>query len=394
MQKPTLIDLFSGAGGISHGFEQAGFSVIAGVDLDHDSLLTFKANHAGSRVLKADLAKLQPSELASILGIKPGQIDCIVGGPPCQGFSKNRAGRHQNGIYVDDPRNYLFARFLGYIAYFQPKIVLMENVPEMLAKLNGSFRSAVFESFSDMGYSIDAKILNAAEYGVPQQRRRAFYIAGREGQKVAFPQPTSKVGPKAGRRTPTSPEYPHVTDSSQSMLPIFDFLSTGVSVWDAIGDLSGRYAESLNDCCDYANEPCSNYQLQRRSEMKLVRNHFPWQLSERQIQRISLLNQGEGYLHLPPELQVKSGYGSAYRRLQSDAQALTITTWMFHPGSGMFTHPFENRVITIREAARLQSYQDSFVFYGSYHSQCRQVGNSVAPLVAKSIAQAILPVIS
>jgi DNA (cytosine-5)-methyltransferase 1 len=107
------------------------------------------------------------------------------------------------------------------------------------------------------------------------------------------------------------------------------------------------------------------------------------------MSRIRLLGEGEGQLHLPPELQTKEGYGSAYRRMQADAQALTLTTWMFHPGSGMFTHPKDDRVVTIREAARLQSYQDDFVFTGRYHSQCRQVGNSVAPLMAMNLAGAI-----
>jgi DNA (cytosine-5)-methyltransferase 1 len=174
---------------------------------------------------------------------------------------------------------------------------------------------------------------------------------------------------------------------------MFDDVLVGPTVWEAISDLQGIYADTLNESCNYAKEPQTDFQAQRRNGVNKVSNHFPWKLSERQLQRIRLLSEGQGQAHLPKELQTADGYGSAYRRLQSTAQALTITTWMFHPGSGMFTHPFEDRVITIREAARIQSFQDDFTFFGKYHSQCRQVGNSVAPLVAKRIALSILQVL-
>lgn len=125
MSKPALIDLFCGAGGLSHGFQQAGFTVRAGVDADEDSLVTFQANHPGSHVIKADIQQMTPEKLAKQLNIQPGELDCLVGGPPCQGFSKNRAFRHQNGTFVDDPRNHLYWHFFEFVAYFQPKAVVM-----------------------------------------------------------------------------------------------------------------------------------------------------------------------------------------------------------------------------------------------------------------------------
>lgn len=394
MKAPTLVDLFCGAGGMSHGFEQAGFSVVAGVDFDEDSVVTFAANHAGSRALKADLAKQSPQQLAHELGIVPGTIDCMVGGPPCQGFSRNRAFRHDSeGNFVDDPRNHLYWHFFEYVSYFRPKVVVMENVPEILIKANGAFRDAVFERFQSLGYNAEAKVINAAEYGVPQWRRRAIFLAGRDNQKVAFPMPTTEPGPRPGRRTPTSADYIGSPNGKSYTLPLFATIPVGPTVWEAISDLHGEYASQLSGECGYASDAASAYQRQRRNQNGSVQNHFPWRLSERQLKRIRLLGEGQGFLHLPEELQTKSGYGSAYRRLQANAQALTLTTWLFHPGSGMFTHPFEDRVLTIREAARLQSFQDNFVFSGRYHSQCRQVGNSVAPLVAKNIADAILPIL-
>lgn len=394
MDKPTVMDVFCGAGGMSHGFARAGFSIVAGVDFDADSLVTFAANHPGSRCLNADLAKTSPEQLATALAIAPDTVDCLVGGPPCQGFSRNRAFRHDaDGNFVDDPRNHLYWHFFAFVAYFRPKVVVMENVPEILIKKDGAFRDAVFERFHSLGYNAKARIINAAEYGVPQWRRRAIFLAGRDNQELRFPAPTTLPGPRPGHRTPRSADYVGFPAAHNARLPLFDQPPVGPSAWGAIADLHGEYASSLDGWCAYAAQASSPYQRERRNGDERVHNHYPWKLTERQLRRLRLLSEGQGLLHLPEELQTKNGYGSAYRRLQADAQALTLTTWLFHPGSGMFTHPFDDRVVTIREAARLQSFQDGFVFAGRYHSQCRQVGNSVAPLVAKSLATAILPVL-
>lgn len=386
--QPTLIDLFSGAGGMSHGFEQAGYRVLAGVDWDEDSLNSFALNHQGARTLKADLASMTPQEMGEALRLEPGGVDVVAGGPPCQGFSRNRAFRHQDGSFVDDPRNHLYWHFFEYVGFFRPKVVVMENVPEILIKQNGYFKEAVFERFASLGYAVEAKVLNAADYGVPQRRRRAIFLAGRDGVRVRHPEPTTVPGVRAGKRTPTSRDRIETKRNGSLALPMFaeDRLASGPSVWDAIGDLHGSYADELHGDARYASAASTDFQRARRHEGTLVRNHFPWPLSERQLSRIRLLKPGQGQAHLPAELQTAEGYGSAYRRMDPDAQALTITTWMFHPGSGMFTHPFDDRVVTIREAARLQSFQDRFIFTGRYHSQCRQVGNAVAPLVAHNIA--------
>ncbi len=390
MERPTLIDLFCGAGGLSHGFEQAGFSILAGIDSDEDSLKTFQLNHPESFALKSDMQEVSPENLAQHLELKPGVLDCLVGGPPCQGFSKNRAFRHQNGVFVDDPRNHLYWLFFSFVDYLRPKTVVLENVPEILTKAQGHFQEAVFDTFHKLNYTVQAQVLDASLFGVPQKRRRAFFIAVRDKHShVTFPKATYLPGRRPTRRTPHSVDYAQqdATTSMGTVLPGFVSLPIGPSVWDSISDLGGVYADALQEWSDYAKEPQTIYQKERRERsFGRVKNHFPWKLTDRQLQRIRLLKEGQGQLHLPKELQTKNGYGSAYRRIQSDAQALTITTWMFHPGSGMFTHPFEDRVITIREAARLQSFQDYFVFLGRYHSQCRQVGNAVAPLVAKNLA--------
>lgn len=390
IKKPTVLDLFSGAGGISHGFEQAGFRVVAGVDIDKDAVTTFQTNHKDAKGVEADLSTLPPGELMAQLNIGKGAIDCIVGGPPCQGFSKNRAFRHKDGTFADDFRNYLFWHYFDFVEHIRPKVVLMENVPEILIKKNGWFRDAILEKFGELGYTAVAQILVANEYGVPQRRRRAFFLAGIDGLELSLPSQTTLAGKRAGKRTPKSDNFISQNQLLQPEAGLSISLQQSPSVWDAISDLHGCYADSLDKPGNYARPPQTKFQEEMRSSAKEVYNHFPWPLSERQLRRIELLQEGQGQEHLPLELQTKQGYGSAYRRLDSKSQALTITTWMFHPGSGMFTHPFENRVITIREAARLQSFRDSFRFTGKYHSQCRQVGNSVAPLVAKKIAEKII----
>lgn len=386
---PTLLDLFCGAGGISHGFDRAGFRVVGGVDSDEDSIETFRRNHPGVRAVCNDLAKVTGKHLAEALGVEAGSVDCVAGGPPCQGFSRNRAFRHKDGKFVDDPRNHLYWHFFEFVEHLRPKAVVMENVPEILTKANGFFREAVFERFHSMGYAANSTILNAAEYGVPQRRRRAIFLAGRDGVELSFPIPTHRLGPKAGSRTPKSKSVFEPPKSATQTLPLFAAPPQGPTVWDAIGDLHGEYAKTLDSSSRYATGPTTRYQRARRCSLQQVDNHYPWPLSDRQLRRVRLLREGQGQAHLPRALRSKGGYGSAYRRMQADAQALTITTWMFHPGSGMFTHPKDDRVVTIREAARLQSFQDEFVFSGRYHSQCRQVGNSVAPLVAFNLALTI-----
>lgn len=388
MPDPSLIDLFCGAGGLSHGFANSGFRVVAGVDFDKDSMLTFAANHPGARGLCEDLSRLSPRALAEALDVKPGEVDCLAGGPPCQGFSKNRAFRHDDKGFVDDPRNDLYWHFFAFVEHLRPKIVVMENVPEILIKKNGYFRDAVFERFDELGYSGEARVVNAAEFGVPQWRRRAIFMAGRDGVRVPFPEPTSLPGPRPGRRTPTSKKQ-IVSRRSSATLSLFNDLKTSPTVWEALSDLHGGYAETLEGQGTYMGEAANDYQRTRRNGEAGPWNHYPWPLRESQLRRIRLLREGEGHLHLPDDLKPKEGYGSAYRRMQRDAQALTLTTWMFHPGSGMFTHPIEDRVVTIREGARLQSFDDSFKFVGRYHSQCRQVGNAVAPLVAASLARSV-----
>jgi DNA (cytosine-5)-methyltransferase 1 len=282
----------------------------------------------------------------------------------------------------------LFWTFFKYVEALEPTWVLMENVPDLLVKKNGYFLEAIAGRFKGLGYQMSVQVLNAAEYGVPQLRRRAFFLARKGATQPALPFPKTTPGQRALDRTRTSRTRKELT--SETNMKLFESgLEVGPSVWDAISDLSGSYPDEFGGNTTYATEAINPYQRKMRGRRKTVSNHFPWPLTPLQRSRVALLKPGQGQDHLPPSLQVAGGYGSAYRRLDPDAVALTLTTWLFHPGSGMFTHPFENRVLTIREAARIQSFSDGFEFIGRYHSQARQVGNAVAPLVAEAIGDAI-----
>lgn len=360
-----VIDLFSGCGGLSIGFEAAGFTVLGGNDHDEDSMDAYGLNHPKAKVWRGKIEDLDPIRVLNDVNLRPGELDVLIGGPPCQGFSRNRARRHVRGEFVDDPRNYLFKHFLRFVAAMRPRAVLIENVADMIVKQGGAFEQEIAERLDDMGYHYtSAKVLNAADFGVPQRRRRAFILAGRD-------------------RRLTLPEATHASSPDEnSMFP----LAPWVTIWDAISDLPRLgEGEGARDS-PYGSSPTTNYQQLMRTTCETVSEHIAWNMSSTQRERLSYLGEGDGVEKLPPHLAPKSGYGSAYRRMARDIPALTITTWMYHPGSGMFWHPVDPRIITVREGARLQSFPDWSQFVGGKISRCRQVGNAVPPLLAQQIA--------
>jgi DNA (cytosine-5)-methyltransferase 1 len=368
--KLKLIDLFAGCGGLSTGFELTEkYQVVAGNDFDHDSLSAFHQNHPGAQAWGGSITDIDPLSKMSELGFRRGELDVMVGGPPCQGFSRNRALRHVKGRFQDDPRNYLFKEYMRFVEVFLPRVVLIENVPDMLIKENGRFGQEIQESLDSLGYrNYDAAVLNAADYGVPQRRRRAIITASRE-TAVKLPTPT------------------HSRDLNDEVL---FHLPAWRTISEAIGDLPSLPAEG-GGCSPgpYAGEPQNDYQRLMRGDMREVTDHVSWALTKAQSDRLSHLRPGDGAECLPPHLAPKTGYGSAYRRMSWNVPALTITTWMYHPGSGMYFHPSDHRNITVREGARLQSFPDSTVFVGGKVSRCRQVGNAVPPLLARAIGDQI-----
>ncbi len=363
---PMFVDLFCGCGGMSWGLTQAGFHVLAGVDIDMPSIETYRRNFGDDAGLPTDLTVLEPASFAEYLNLRPEELDLLVGGPPCQGFSKNVPRRYR---YLEDPRNRLVRRFLEYAEYLRPQVIIMENVAEMKNGFEGAYTDEIGERLKAIGYEVSDKVLYAPDYGVPQRRRRAFFFANRLGSPVEFPEPTN---------------FP--SDAQ----PMLSSLGSGyVTVRDAIGDLPSLAHGEGASPMDYDKPPQTPYQVLMRRNSKVLFDHIARKLADTQYRRLASIVAGQGARDLPDELKPKSHFSGAYGRLEWDSIAPTITRWVFHPGSGRFGHPSDVRVITIREAARLQSFSDDFVFTGTYIQKSHQVGNAVPPLIMKAFGEKV-----
>lgn len=337
-QKYTVLDLFCGCGGLSLGFEKAGYNVLLGIDNWNDALVTYSVNHKNSATLCADLAKLRAEEVDEIIGYN--KVDVIIGGPPCQGFSI--AGKR----IVNDERNTLYKGFVRMVDYFKPKAFVLENVPNILTIGGGIVKEEIIKDFAELGYSVVTKVLLASDFGVPQNRRRAIFVGLYNGCNFEFP-----------LRKVESP----------------------ITCKDAISDLS---YESIVDGGSYPMPPQSEYQKMMRRGSKGVYNHDITIHTSQTQKIIAMVPDGGNYKDLPPELQNTRKVHIAWTRLNSQKPSVTIDT-----GHNHHFHYKYNRVPTARESARLQSFPDSFVFLGNKTSKLKQIGNAVPPLLAQCIAE-------
>ncbi|RPH31553.1 MAG: DNA cytosine methyltransferase [Bacteroidales bacterium] len=337
--KHTVIDLFCGCGGLSQGFIEAGYEVVLGIDNWKDAVQTFEKNHNNSKGVIADLFIETPAFISKKTGIK--KVDLIIGGPPCQGFSI--AGKQ----IVDDERNKLYKSFVNFVDYYKPQAFLMENVPNIVSIGKGMAKDNIIEDFEKLGYKVVYKVLLASEFGVPQNRRRTFFVGLLSGEEFSFPVPFALNGNQ-------------------------------VTAFDAISDLPSH---SIVDGTNYPLKPKSNYQNQIRENCKAVYNHEITNHNDQTVEIISMVPDGGNYKNLPIELQKTRNVNIAWTRLNSKKPSFTIDTGHRHH----FHYEF-NRVPTVRESARIQSFSDTFIFYGSKTSQYKQVGNAVPPLLAKHIA--------
>lgn len=365
MKALTAIDLFCGCGGMSWGMQKAGFKVLMGIDIWPQALKTFQLNHPDAKTIEGDLTALNPHSVMDDLGLSKGELDCIIGGPPCQGFSKNVPASYR---FLDDPLNQLFQYFLRFVEVFYPKTVCMENVAEIYNAYSGSVRDEIIERLTRLGYDVEVEVLFAPEYGVPQRRRRCFFLASRTGMKPSFPQPS--FGPA-------------------EKFSFFENVDKYRSAWSAISDLPPLKNGEGYEPMSYEKVPENDYQKEMRKESHKVYDHITRKLNEKQFSRIASLEPGQGIKDLPRNLRPKSGYSGAYGRLDYEMVAPTITRWVFHPGSGRYCHPKEIRLITMREAARLQSFSDDFRFTGTYIEKAHQIGNAVPSLLMRKIAEKI-----
>ena len=376
-----IFDLFCGTGGFSKGFEnsnKSGTEVCFGVDLLPTSINTFKLNHKNAHAVSGDIRKIRRQGISEITKIGRGELDVIIGGPPCQGFSSIRPFR---STHEDDPRNSLFEEYASFINFFRPKAFVLENVVGLATHKKGETLECMQDCFSELGYETDWRLLNAAHFGVPQKRERFIMIGVQRGGNIIFPTPTHRyngatIGFKDRSRIIKSTE-PDLF-SKRKELP------NAISVMDAIGDLppilSGMSESS------YTRDPFTNYQKDRRKTEKLLKLHTATNHSPKMLEIIK--HSGKNISCIPQHL-ISSGFSSCYSRLDADEPAVTITVNFVHPASNRCIHPVLNRALTPREGARLQSYDDNFEFFGTRTQITKQIGNAVPPLLGKAIANAI-----
>lgn len=342
-----MIDLFSGCGGLSFGFEQAGFECIVGVDSDKPALETFKYNHPNASAMHLDLSK-EESITEIILKIDNRKINLIVAGPPCQGFSLS-GNRDET-----DKRNILFYSVFKLAASIKPKYIVIENVPGIATLYKGKAREAVLEEFERLGYTCSEKILYAPDYGIPQIRKRMFFV-GVLGDKVfEFPEPTHH---KANYLT----------------------------CWDAISDLPSLENDVGSQVAEYLSEPLTIYQEQMRDGAERLFNHVGTNHSSLVVSVIKQVPEGGNHKDLPEGVGTSRKFNEAWTRYHSEKPSKTIDT-----GHRNHFHYKWHRVPTARENARLQSFPDSFRFLGSKTQQEKQVGNAVPPRLGYALGKQIL----
>ncbi|MGL5715694.1 DNA cytosine methyltransferase [Cetobacterium sp.] len=335
-----VLDMFCGAGGLSKGFIDAGYEVVLGVDFDEAALETFKANHGDAKALKLNLFNDNEMELL-IEEAKKNKIDILVGGPPCQGFSL--AGNRNE----KDDRNKLYERMVELAKKIKPNVVVLENVPGMITLYGGKAKERILEDFKKLGYRMTYKILYAPEYGVPQIRKRVFFVGLLNCDSVF--------------------EYPE---------PLYSNENEFIGCKEAIGDLPTLENLCMKNIKNYEIDSFTDYQKKMREKSNVIYNHIPTKHTEKVINLISLVPEGENYKSLPKELVGDNTFSEYLTRYHSEKPSKTIDT-----GHRVHFHYKWNRIPTVRENARLQSFPDDFIFYGNKTQQYRQVGNAVPPLL-------------
>nr|CAA74996.1 Bpu10I (5m)cytosine-specific DNA modification methyltransferase (C1) [Bacillus pumilus] len=384
-KKVSPIDLFAGAGGMSLGFENAGFEIPLAVEIDDWAVDTYRKNRENSNVIKNDILEIDNAFFKQFSG-----IDAVIGGPPCQGFSISASNRRN----PDDPRNYLYRQFLRVIKLVKPRIVFMENVKEIVKFVlpNGKLLlDEIIFCLEELGYSIKPFIINAADFGIPQERIRFFMVAS--------------LGPV--------PDLLQEATYSETV----DLLRPNKyrDVYSAISDLPAVYPRQHEegDTFEYDNQPVNNYQRLMRKGSANIYNHIPMRHTDRTIEKFKMIRT-QGIDSLPENLRSRTRgdsskisnktYSQNHRRINPTKPSPTITASFY----SSFIHPYQDRNLTVREAARIQSFPDNYIFYGKrttlskkllekkgifedvHLDQFNQVGNAVPPLLAEKFASIII----
>lgn len=357
----TCMDLFAGAGGLSEGFRVAGFRVLVANDWDEYCAATYRVNHPDTAFVEGSIEHLRGSDFLRAARMEGRQLDCLVGGPPCQAFS---VYNHQRGMH--DERSRLFREYLRLVEELNPNLIVMENVPGITSVSDGHAVREILTGLSRLGYHVEHRILKAEQYGVPQERRRVFFVGTRLGTEILWPIPTHGEG----------------------LLPY-------VTVWDAIGDLPALRNSEGYDEQEYTRLPFSDYQRWSRTGVTKLYNHVAPSLAPINLERLKYIQPGGSWRDIPMHMLPagmkrarRCDHTKRYGRLHPHGLASTILT-KCDPHWGAYFHPEQDRVITVREAARLQSFPDRIRFSGPRSEQYRQVGNAVPPLLAAAVAECV-----
>ncbi|NBV20545.1 MAG: DNA cytosine methyltransferase [Proteobacteria bacterium] len=377
----TTVDLFCGAGGITEGFRRAGYSCLYGNDINFWAIETFRANHPNTTADNRPIEKVDAAALRRSLNLEPGELDVLVGGPPCQGFSINAPER-----FLEDPRNSLFKHYVRFLNEFRPKTLLIENVPGMLSLGGGVIFEQILQALRAHGYHVQARILFAGHYGVPQERWRMIILGSRFSPPPNHPYPTHFATARANFKGGKTMTFRLLPLEQTALLP-------AVTVGEAIGDLPRLGMGEGGEIVAYNRLAESEYARMMRAGAAVTFNHHAGMLAPQNAERMKFVKPGGSWRDIPHYLLPKgmqkarkSDHTKRYGRLRNDGLAGTVLT-KCDPHWGAVFLPDQDRALTVREAARIQSFPDSYKFLGPRVAQYEQVGNAVPVLMAEAIAR-------
>jgi DNA (cytosine-5)-methyltransferase 1 len=360
-----IIDLFCGVGGLSYGFAKDDrFEIVAANEILPQMAKAYSLNHPKTKVYNEDVKEFNAKKVSRDLGIDPEEIDLIIGGPPCQAYST--VGKRAS----NDPRGELFKEYFRVLDEFKPKFFLFENVRGLTSMQNGELLGNIITLFESLGYKVQCKLLNAADYGAPQIRERIILVGSKLKTNFEYPSPS---------------HYNPETDSN-----LFSgLLSPYLTLEDAIGDLP--FINSGEESFEYASEPKNEFQkIMRKNAPEKLQDHNAPKNNPNLVKLMQLLPDGGSPENLPKNLRPKSGFKNTYSRLWWKKPSTTITRNLSTPSSSRCIHPKAPRPLTTREGARIQCFPDEYQFYGSRSQRNLQIGNAVPPCLSIRLAEAIL----
>lgn len=358
-----VVDLFAGVGGLSYGFaHDPAFEIIAANEILKPMAEAYSQNHPNVKVYNKDIKEFSIEDLTMDLGVKKGDVDVVVGGPPCQAYST--VGKR----LIDDPRGKLFQEYYRILSELRPKLFVFENVKGLLSMQGGELINTITQLFESLGYRMHRRLLNAADYGTPQIRERLILIGTLDNRPFTYPRPTH-YNPELGE------------PSNQSLKPY-------VTLGEALGDLPS--IKTGEQGFTYAIEPQNDYQrMMREGAPAEIQEHEVPKNGEKLVAIMEALPDGGSPKDIPEELRPKSGFANCYCRLWWNRPSTTITRNLGCVSSSRCVHPRDPRPLSTREGARLQGFPDSYIFCGKRGDKHLQIGNAVPTFLSKAIKDSI-----